>query len=66
MFAGHIKQERDQLRSAYQNACKLVAITRNGRMNVFTFERNGEHFEIETMGMLSDDLAGWKEQAGLK
>ena len=49
-----------------ETGAKLVAINRNGRMNVFTFERNGEHFEIETMGMLSDDVPGWKKKAGLE
>lgn len=51
---------------ALQNACKLVSIERNGRLNIFTFERNGEFFKIETMGMLSDDFDGWKSRAGLK
>lgn len=66
MFVNQTKRDLVAAQLAYVQACKLVAITRNGRMNVFTFERNGEHFEIETMGMLSDDIAGWKTQAGLK
>lgn len=66
MFNNIAKQERDAAREAFHNACKLVAIDRDGRVLRFTFERNGEHFQIETMGMMSDDIEGWKSQAGLK
>lgn len=43
----------------------LVSIERKGRMNLFTFKRNGEVFTIETMGLLSDDIAAWRKKAGL-
>lgn len=59
------KAEVESLRTALNDSCRLIAITRNGRMNVFTFIRNGEPFEIETMGLLSDDIAGWRKQAGI-
>ena len=40
----------------------LVGIERNGRVNEFTFVRNGKMIKIETMGLISDDLPGWKEK----
>lgn len=39
----------------------LLDIQRSGRSNKFLFVRNGEVHEIETMGLLSDDIAKWKE-----
>lgn len=48
------------------NDCRLVAIRRNGRMNVFTFQRGGSIFQIETMGLLSDNPDGWRASAGLE
>lgn len=38
----------------------LVDIIRDGRTNKFVFVRNGSIITIEAMGMLSDDVAGWK------
>lgn len=38
----------------------LTSIEREGRLNKFTFMRNGERHMIETMGLLSDDLPDWK------
>lgn len=43
----------------------LVSIERKGRMNLFTFKRDGEVFTIETMGLLSDNIAAWRKKAGL-
>ena len=40
----------------------LIGIERTGRTNSFTFVRNGEVHRIETMGLISDDLPGWKEK----
>ena len=40
----------------------LVAIDRNGRSNIFTFARNGETFQIDTMGLLSDDVQQWRTE----
>lgn len=40
----------------------LVDIQRDGRVNKFTFSRNGEFHIIETMGLLSDDLPEWKKR----
>lgn len=39
----------------------LLGITREGRSNKFVFVRNGEMFEIETMGLLSDDVQQWRK-----
>lgn len=51
--------------SEFLNACRLLAIHRNGRLNVFTFARNDDVFSIETMGLLSDNVEEWRKQAGL-
>ena len=47
------------------NAPKLIALHRNGRLNVWTFARGDEMITIETMGLLSDDVENWKQQLGL-
>lgn len=49
----------------YLNACRLIAIGRNGRMNIFTFVRGNETFMIQTMGLMSDVPDDWRRQAGL-
>ncbi|QWY83200.1 hypothetical protein [Rhizobium phage RHph_X2_24] len=41
---------------------KLIAIERDGRVNKFTFIRNGQQLTIETMGLLSDDVNRWKKE----
>ncbi len=40
----------------------LIGIERNGRTNVFTFIKNGEPYQIETMGLIGDYIAEWKER----
>lgn len=47
------------------NTCQLINIARNGRMNVFTFTRDGSTFNIESMGILSDRPDEWRLLAGL-
>ena len=49
----------------FLTSCRLIAIHRSGRLNVFTFARDNKIFMIETMGMLSDTPQTWREQAGL-
>lgn len=49
----------------YIKAPKLIALHRNGRLNVWTFARGDELITIETMGLLSDDVEGWRNQLGL-
>lgn len=39
----------------------LIDIQRASRMNKFTFVRNGKVHQIETMGLMSDDLDAWRE-----
>ncbi len=39
----------------------LVGINREGRSNKFIFVRNGQMFEVETMGLLSDDVQQWRK-----
>ena len=51
--------------STISNACRLLSIHRNGRLNVFTFARGDETFTIETMGLLSDNIDEWRKVAGL-
>lgn len=59
-----LEEIRDKA-AAFQNSCRLITITRNGRMNIFTFQRNSDIFTIETMGMLADTPDDWRQQAGL-
>jgi hypothetical protein len=40
----------------------LIGIERVGRVNKFTFSRDGENYVVETMGLLSDNLPEWKEK----
>ena len=40
----------------------IVGIEREGRVNKFTFIRDDKLIQIETMGLLSDNLPEWKEQ----
>lgn len=40
----------------------LFAIERDGRLNKFTFIRDGLFVTIETMGMLGDNVPGWKRE----
>lgn len=49
----------------FMNACRLIDIRRDGRVNHFTFARGEEIFIIETMGLLSDNPNEWRKQAGL-
>lgn len=49
----------------YLDSCRLIAIHRDGRLNVFTYQRNDEIFTIETMGLLGDDVEGWRKRAGV-
>lgn len=39
----------------------LISIERTGRVNKFTFARGTQVHQIETMGLISDDLPGWKK-----
>lgn len=66
------KELFDQLTKDYaalfnerHDVARLSGIRREGRVNIFTFVRNGEEFTIETMGMLSDAIPEWKIKAGL-
>lgn len=40
----------------------LIGIEREGRLNKFTFVRNGTVHQIETYSTMGDDLPGWKEK----
>jgi hypothetical protein len=57
--------EFQRLHAERHNMCRLSAIRREGRSNKFQFVRNGEIFEIETMGLLGDDIQTWKMKAGI-
>lgn len=58
-------QERlDRAEAAAQEMAKhayLIGINREGRTNKFIFIRGGQMFEIETMGLLSDNPAQWRK-----
>jgi hypothetical protein len=45
-----------------QQHAYLISIERTGRVNQFTFMRGDQVHQIETMGLISDDLPGWKRK----
>jgi ABC-type multidrug transport system fused ATPase/permease subunit len=59
-----VDQRANTANNFYQ-ACRLISIHRQDRMNLFTFARGDEMFTIETVGMLSDDPDEWRRLAGL-
>ncbi|RUW55644.1 hypothetical protein EOA32_01085 [Mesorhizobium sp. M1A.F.Ca.ET.072.01.1.1] len=40
----------------------LIGIDRDGKLNKFTFVRDGKFTVIETYGTLEDDPAAWKRE----
>ena len=60
------KAEVESLRKAYNDACKLTGIVRNGASVVMTFVCRGEVFEVETYGTMGFDVDGLRQKAGLK
>jgi hypothetical protein len=48
--------------AALEKRAFLVGIERAGKLNKFTFARNGSLSVIETYGTLSDDVNGWKKE----
>lgn len=40
----------------------IVGIEREGRVNKFIFMRDNKLIQIETMGLISDDLPKWKKE----
>lgn len=60
----HLEHDQSTAR-AFLDAGRLIGISRQGRMNVFTFARGNKIFTIETMGIMSDEPDVWREQAGL-
>ena len=55
-----------ELETALANRNTCVGIHRDGRMNKFTFIADGQLVEIETMGLLSDNVRAWRDQLGIK
>lgn len=45
-----------------KNQAILIGIERVGKLNKFTFVRNGEPYVIETYSTLGDNLPEWKEK----
>lgn len=61
LLAQRTKQLEDAL-----DCARLIAITRQGRCNIFTFSRCKNTFQIETMGILSDNPDEWRRLSGLQ
>lgn len=61
----NLVDSRANIANTWIQACKLINIQRDERMNYFTFARGEKTFVIETMGLLGDDVVEWKQQAGL-
>lgn len=60
-----LKQETEKLLDSIEklkNRPILIGIERVGRTNKFTFMRGKEIIQIETMGLISDNIPAWKEQ----
>jgi len=45
-----------------ENRTVLIDIERTGKKNKFIFVRNRKVHTIRTVGLLSDDVKGWKDQ----
>lgn len=45
-----------------RNRPVLIGIERTGKLNHFTFIRDGKITDIETFGTLSDDVNAWKKE----
>ena len=59
-----VQERLERAEAAAQEMAKhahLIGITRDGRTNKFVFVRAGQMFEIETMGLLSDNPAQWRK-----
>jgi len=55
-------KERMTAMQELQDRSYIVSIERDGRWNKFLFSRKKEIITIETMGLIGDDLPGWKEK----
>lgn len=58
-----LKEQLNTLLSTLKKAedrAVLVSIERRSKVNIFTFSRNGKVFQIETMGLLGDNVEQWK------
>ena len=53
-----LTEHLDRLR----NQTLLIDIQRDGRLNKFTFMRGDKVEVVETMGLISDDVGGWKRR----
>jgi len=51
--------------AALRQRAFIIGIERTGRVNKFTFARNGQIHVIETYGTLADDVHGWRKDLGL-
>lgn len=49
-----------------QDRAYLFGIERQGRILKLNFIRKGKIFTIETISTISDNIPGWKKQAGLE
>ena len=52
----------EALENHIKHRAELVNIETRGRVNRFTFLRNGEAVVIETYSTMSDDVPGWKRR----
>lgn len=56
------QQHLDGIELRMADRAVLISITKNGRMNKFTFVRNGIMTVIETYGSWDDDPDEWREK----
>lgn len=56
------QQHLDGIELRMADRAVLISITKNGRMNKFTFVRNGQMTVIETYGSWDDDPDEWREK----
>lgn len=59
------EQRVEQLEHAFDNACKLVDVTQDGRTITFVFLCNGETFTVETFAAMSVNVPAIREKAGV-
>ncbi len=58
----NLLETHQQTLEKLKNLPVIYSIDRRGRENVFTFMRNGKTFQIHTMGLISDDINGWRKE----
>lgn len=61
-----LQQLNEQLIKSFKQTTTLMDIDVRDRKNIFTFQRDGDIFLIETYHAIEDNVSLWKQQAGIE